>query len=637
MPTKEPKGTWDDPSVAMRFRDMVERSVSLVIDRLRPTPQYGTVLDVYRDGASFRTGTIDDQTGPPPPGPGNPTQVYYASVRLDTGETVTARVHENIPVARRASMYSDTENMGSGNPYLIANDVYRRTAVVARTDANGNTYDSVEPEDLQLTFAPTVPPRVMIEGQAGKYVLTRIVRGMVRYEDAILERPQIVSPSKYYNHIVSAGNTELRPIFTEYVTQYQGFVGGCGWTGEGTFEVELAYGLRYQKYVISSQDIAITEWNTWRLVPPTMETSGLKDPGFSSSDTYNVLMAYYDSTGKIYFYVCNRSLVEYYTDTNQNLGGTVTLRSLNRALVPTDGEIMPDPPASINTTLVWGLSRAKPYISSVIDHAPVVSGQSPFWVAMYRAQTQLAGGGVYNLELSGDTTKIYFKWGIRFSVQMSKSAFVDDGFFVIEMPTIGVNIPVVGGNATDGGPLAPRPVTSQGIDLTGNCNLYYALPFGPNASVPGNFVIVQRGGWFDVPAHWILIARRNSDAGAPNLTLGNGQEVDRWRDWNMNIADTESNGTFPLRYKKENGRVYLAGAITALDAVSSGATSTSPAIPQFYRPYRRYVGQALYISAGDTAESMRFDISAGGIVQLGRALGDGGRVFVDQISYPVDS
>ena len=281
--TQSKTNTFSDPSMAMKFRDFITETVGNVVARLRPEPQYGTVLNVYRGGAEFRTGSSTTPEGPPPVGPGNPRQVYYANVRLDTGETVTARVHEGIPVFRPAAFYDPLENDGSTEPYLIADDVYRRRVVVPRADTSGNIYDSVEPEAAHLSGPPTVPPRVMIEGHAGKYILTRIVRGMIRIENAVLDKPFVVSGSEGYQYIFDPAKpdvTELRMIRDAYTTQFQGFIGDCGWMATGSFEVEIQYGSRYQRYEFSMQDITPSEWGLWRIILPIQETTGHKDVGF---------------------------------------------------------------------------------------------------------------------------------------------------------------------------------------------------------------------------------------------------------------------------------------------------------------------------------------------------------------------
>src|SRR5215216_7678316 len=98
-------GSFGSLDSAIAMRDYLDQLVVNVVDRIRPAPKTGTVLTITKSGATFNTGNTSDPEGPHPVLPGNPDQLFYAQVLLDTGEIVPARVADNIPVARQASIY----------------------------------------------------------------------------------------------------------------------------------------------------------------------------------------------------------------------------------------------------------------------------------------------------------------------------------------------------------------------------------------------------------------------------------------------------------------------------------------------------------------------------------------------------
>ena len=95
---------FDNLGAATKMRDVLTNLVKKIINTERPAPQYGTVVSVEKQGASWNVGDLM-----PPEGPGNPAQAWYASVAVDTGEIVSARIADVIPVARNASLY-DPDN-----------------------------------------------------------------------------------------------------------------------------------------------------------------------------------------------------------------------------------------------------------------------------------------------------------------------------------------------------------------------------------------------------------------------------------------------------------------------------------------------------------------------------------------------
>lgn len=630
--------------MAMRFRDLIADTVTSIVDRLRPEPQYGSVLSVAKGGAEFRIGSSDAPEGPAPESPSNPRQVYYATVRLDTGEIVTARVHESIPVFREASFYDPTSGEGSDNSYLILSDTYRRKIVVPRTDPSGQIYDSVEPDtSAHMAYEPTVPPRVMIEGHAGRYVLTRIVRGLSRLENVVLDKPIIVNEGRYYAHIVdplNTSDTELRPISTEFATQYQGFIGDCGWSGAGSYEIEIRNGGRNSRYRISTDGLKVDDWGKWFIAVPVEDGLLTKDPGASAESSLQVPLVYYDTTGFIYFYIATRNLTEFYVSDERYLGGSATLRAIGGKLVPNIGGVLPAAPGVTETYQAWGLSTTGPLIrTAFLDYAPRGS-LSSFASNLHHLQHSMTGGGIKRVNWNSTTGEIFLTWSKRFLVMTAVNQYQRDGYFSIVMPPVGTEIPYVGGFATDGGPRAARTVTSSGVDMSGWCGLYYALPFGAADSIPGNFVIVNYNGWFDIPDHWILVARRNAGGATDDnnavITLGNGQQLDYWRTLTIpNWSGAIANASQPPACTKINEMVYLSGVITCNSAIADGVFSTNAPLPVGFRPWRTWMQPTLY-SPGDEYAG-RLDITSAGNIGVRTAVAASGQVWLDGISYPAQN
>jgi hypothetical protein len=608
---------FSDPTVAMRFRDYINSVVPSLLDRLRPLPQYGVILTIARSGATFQTGSSSIPDGPAPEGPGNPSQVYYANVRLDTGEIVPARISENIPVHRQATFYDPLNPNGSTEVYTILDDQYRKNIVVDGA--------SVPDTSIQLDIPPYVPPRVMIEGSAGKYVVTRIIRGMVRFENAVLESPYIVGQqSGFYV------NSDLVITSSEYTTNLQGWVGDTAWSiGQAGLEVVLTYGTSYARYEIHPGQITSVDYGKWFLVPPVMETYQRKLAGLTSDVAHNVLLVHFISSSIVHFYVCNRDLFQYTISPDRYLGdGQITVRSKNGTLAPTAG-VMPATPTGAGFA-TFGVGRTARLIREGVDYG--APGTMPTLQAdIIHMQRSFTGGGVVTATSIGGAIRL--NWTQRFVVMTARTIYKQAGYFDISMPAVGTNIPVVGALTTDTAPLASRAVTADGVDVSGWGGLYYILPFGQDSSsVDANFVWVLYSGYFDIPDNWVLVARRNPESQASAITLANGTDVDTWRIVPLYAGMAHLVG-YECMYSKRNGIVYLRGAmVNNLASTIATATKVGELPAGFLPEYPSSIYTAHYNFG--TPSSNRFDITSTGNMVIRTAVPAAGQVFVDNISYP---
>lgn len=181
-------------------------------------------------------------------------------------------------------------------------------------------------------------------------------------------------------------------------------------------------------------------------------------------------------------------------------------------------------------------------------------------IFMTNAKAVLSGGGLTLCD-SGYNVR----WPQRFIVMgAGKSALCPDGNFSIDMPAVGTVIPRVGGGA------ASVTVTAAGINLDPWDTLYYILPLGGASSmVPANFRLVQYSSSFTVPATWLPICIRNSDAtsmgygGPETIRWANGMSQTPWvapsltGGWTTYTAPYGSQGS----YRKWNGRVEMQGLL----------------------------------------------------------------------------
>ena len=577
-------GSFEDPSIAMAFRDVLSQTIATIISKLRPSPQYGTVLSVARGGASFRVGTLSDPSGPAPEGVGNPRQVYYAQVQLDNGEIVPARVHENIPVARSAAMWEPGFNEGSTDPYLIEGDTYRFKTIVPRTDSSGFTYDSVEPAPGFMTSAPYVPPRVMIEGSAGKYIVTRIIRGTVGLEDPVLTRPNLIQPREAFNKPGSdSGTSDMKIISGSFTTELQGWVGDSAWLlDSSSLEIQLAHSGSYKRYEIHPSEITAADYGKWHIVAPKFETVNRIDNSLPPDIANNVLLVYFVSSSLVHFYVCNQTISSGLTISNTRyLNGSVVLRSRGGDLQKASGIPFPVTNPLTQAASIWNLGTSK-FITPSIDLG-IPGYDSVLGSTIQHLQHSLTGGGRAIFQQLGGSS--YLSWKNRFVVIYARNTYCPAGHWLISMPPVGTSYAYVGALGTDLSQLVYKTTITEGFEMPSWHSLWWVPPWGRDqTSLNTGFVLVKYNGWFDIPDHWVCLAKRNGDVGSEDIILGTGQNVDLWKEFDLTDGWIES-GPFPARYCKRSGVVYFKHAIANV----TGATITSgsvmsAALPAGYRP-----------------------------------------------------
>ncbi|KKL26506.1 hypothetical protein LCGC14_2394620, partial [marine sediment metagenome] len=127
------------------------------------------------------------------------------------------------------------------------------------------------------------------------------------------------------------------------------------------------------------------------------------------------------------------------------------------------------------------------------------------------------------------------------------------GFFDIDQPTSGVITAVGGGTA--------NTWTASGIVVTNWESLYYILPIGSgSASIAANFRMVGYTSDLEIPDDWILIAKKNHDAGAEHIKFGVGIQ--------LNLSETWVQGTASM-IKYTNAQ-----AVSAVEAAGLALAST---------------------------------------------------------------
>ena len=135
------------------------------------------------------------------------------------------------------------------------------------------------------------------------------------------------------------------------------------------------------------------------------------------------------------------------------------------------------------------------------------------FLSTIRSNYIINGGGTITYNSSG-----FLAWGTRLIVISGgrgiNGEFSTVGYFDINMPAVGTTIIGVGG-------AADRLVDSSGILINVWESLYYILPVGSNnASVAGNFRIVEYTANYDIPPNWVRIATRNGNDGRVYLHNG---------------------------------------------------------------------------------------------------------------------
>lgn len=625
-------GSFEDPTIAMAFRDVLKGVVSDIVDKLRPKPMYGVCLGIQKEGPEFRTAAnqaFPDPAGYPPETLDNPKQIYYATVRLDNGEIISARCESITPMARQAYWYDPDDPDGVDSAAYVVDDVYRWGYLGTITKEDGTVVQGIIPDmEHFMNEPPYVPPRVAVSGSAGSYVLTSIVRGVpldLQIEQAIDQQGAV------------SYHSQTR-IFNK-----QGFVSDGWFDGSNGFEAELSHGRGYRsaRYKMSGFDAGQLTENVWMTWVPYEEDYGRVQDGNLASESKMVVRMYKKSGNKFWFYITALTMTQYFIDSEYiGVTGGFKLRTLGGPVreITDDGETRPTGETLYDRrTNIDYRPRLHVESGTIGDVTfPVQGGEAPSEIStMFRhLQLSLTGGGTVTLETISAVQ--YLKWTQRFIAMTARNAYFAAGYLDITMPPVGTVIPAL--NAVPGSPdPTPVTVTADGIPMSSWNALYYIARPGYNStSDPANFVIVWYNGWATIPDNWIMIYRPNVDSASAAGKLGTGREIDYWRV--PTLATGFSPHTYPIRYKTENGLCILQGGIINTSGAATAATlNMLNFVPAGFRPDGiRLYGLNIYASAGTVATaSARVDMNSSGTLTLRNSWAASSFMMMDGVTWSI--
>lgn len=255
--------------------------------------------------------------------------------------------------------------------------------------------------------------------------------------------------------------------------------------------------------------------------------------------------------------------------------------------------------------------------------------RNPDLLVYDRAQKVLSGGGVITWD------GLYLKWSAPFEIGgigRSRNGF-NTSFARLDCPTSGV-IPVI----PMGGSSLPD---ANGIPLVPGQTLWFGIPPGldsfsiPNIPEPYNG-LHGTGGLFIVdndslelwsPPEWaVLIAYCLNDDSQPEIKLGNGQTLDKWRTPTFQNSWTDAGAPYaPVGYTMiDGGLVRLRGTVTS--GTIGNAIFT---LPPGYRPAGRLV--FMVMSNGSPAQC---EVNSDGTVIA--ASGSSTSFSLDGVSFKAD-
>jgi len=619
-----------DPVFATAFRDFLSDHVEDAVKAIRPSAQAGLVLRVYRDGVTFPVGPPWDSAGggtwTPPEGPGNPAQVYYADVRLDTGDTIKARCGAEIPFCRTATFYDPASPAGETAKYMVASDgIYHKTML----DENGKSV----PDPNTAFGPPSVAPRVLIEGTAGAYRIVEIIRGLTEFNNPVLNDPLIINGNATYIYDESNAVEAFLPVSDEYAVNHEGHIGCFATSGliEVTYSSPL-FGISKWQFHVSSTG------ESWRMVRPSFQNQAFHYVGGPSGPAELVLQiwckekTYFPGDPSprywVYLHVGHRTstdILEYPATLDQQESPRIVVRSVGGDLALLKIDNVVDDITVIPPTGALTVKYKQHDLNDQLGDG--VMGMTPGPVSSTEAlKKTLNGGGIVTFSRTG-----LLKWTQRFIVMTSKNAYQGAPYYEITMP-VNFSIPVYGG-PEDPGVASSVFVDSNGVSLQTWEGLYYRLPLDSTdtSSDPNGFVIVRYFGFQVIPDTWILLAFRNADASSADIMLGNGREVDSWK--TMTTTPTVGpNGSLPPQYKKESGVVYLRGGFSMNNTVGTGWIMENM-FPVGFRPSQSAVLPTTKTSGG-VASFARTDANASGQLIFRNSFVTNDQLFLDGISFP---
>lgn len=185
--------SFDDPNVALRFRDLIKEFVDQRLNSQLEIDRHGYILDITEDGPEYPSAVIEhspgvDAQGNPtstevvPNTLDNPKRASYAKIITDDGFLIRARISPlQMPVFRKAEFFDKSNPSGEGvmiderGIYVYVTREYG-FSVIHPTNYPWLSFSNGE----RVVTEPQVAPRAHISGRAGQYYVVSVTRGVVQ-------------------------------------------------------------------------------------------------------------------------------------------------------------------------------------------------------------------------------------------------------------------------------------------------------------------------------------------------------------------------------------------------------------------------------------------------------------------------
>jgi len=493
---------------------------------------------------------------------------------------------------------------------------------------------------------PAVAPRVVVEGTAGNYFISEIIRGQVEFEDPVLDSPYTIGNDT--KAILDPANPQraIVPVQDAIYLKAKSYLGLYSTSGQ--VELSLSSPSGMFRWMVKLDALTASISTEWHQVPHSYMSHGYHDNA-NTTDNVPALWMLVNANGSgdqtglresywVYFWLNYRRDTAFVEAVDPNAVVSIEARGNSITRYVNDplyvGLIEPPtlfgpelaPNDGTNDNIIHGheFAPTEPNFQGSMGHFPEIVANT---IAL---KESLSGGGSITLSSSG-----YLKWTQRIIAMTARNSYQNSGNLDINMPPVGFSIPVIGQSSQ----IATYvDVTADGIPMTTWGGLYYRIPWGKvdGATRYENFYIVRYQGNFNIPDDWICIARRNIDVLSSDIVMGWGREVSAWR----TFTPTAWNGyqhhpTLPAQYKKENGQVYLRGAIRNASSTVTMANPNGPdgLLDAGFRPKQTWVGGATFAPNSGTANDwVRLDINGAGDFTVRFATPPLGQIFFDGLN-----
>lgn len=207
------------------------------------------------------------------------------------------------------------------------------------------------------------------------------------------------------------------------------------------------------------------------------------------------------------------------------------------------------------------------------------------------------------------------------------------GSAMLQSPPAGFTVPVV----PNGGTVS---VTSDGIPLSVGQALWCGIPPGQTWENLYEYLFITSATStlnYDLPEWAVLIAVRSDDANLPpDLRLGNGMILDRWRTPAYATNWSDYNGGWEVGgYRMEAGNIVrLRGLIKHTTTTATGTMFT---LPTGFRPNNTHIFTCTSQGAGATNGGSRVDVNSSGDVYIVGHLANGGSAYISLASITFEA